>query len=349
MNIEDLAKNLKDKVGNEKEIVEEEEELSIKSSRTLGSKFKKAKKLKKQLLKRYNNTEIEKATDCSLFENEHGEFFYKREDIDSTLSCPKCDKKEFLTDLKLVHGIGPSRERKLKKRGFQTIEDLTRHDKWRSRAEETLKKLNDEELNQGFDLISKWKSSSNPMALKYSGFYKKEDFAILDIETMGLTAQPVILIGLGLPKKEETEFHQILLKDIDQELAALKSFYQKIKDKRAVLTFNGKSFDIPFLERRFNYYGENKSLEHAHFDLYHFSKRVWSNRLPNYKLSTIEREVIGIERKTDIPSSLVPEFYKTYREEKNPGPLIPILEHNRQDILSLSSILEELKEEMADG
>jgi uncharacterized protein YprB with RNaseH-like and TPR domain len=67
--------------------------------------------------------------------------------------------------------------------------------------------------------------------------------------------------------------------------------------------------------------------------------------LPNCKLTTIEKHLFGIEREDDIPSGLVPEFYKIYTKTNNIGPLIPIIEHNRQDIITLAKIFSKLHEE----
>ncbi len=53
-----------------------------------------------------------------------------------------------------------------------------------------------------------------------------------------------------------------------------------------------------------------------------------------------------MNRINDVPSSLVPEFYKTYLQTGNIGPLIPIVEHNQQDIITLALILSQLYEEI---
>jgi uncharacterized protein YprB with RNaseH-like and TPR domain len=33
---------------------------------------------------------------------------------------------------------------------------------------------------------------------------------------------------------------------------------------------------------------------------------------------------------------MVPEFYETYLRTQNCGPLVPIVDHNRQDVVSLA-------------
>lgn len=84
------------------------------------------------------------------------------------------------------------------------------------------------------------------------------------------------------------------------------------------------------------------NLDRHHLDLLHFSRRFWGQKLPNCRLNTIERHLFGMEREDDVPSALVPDFYLTYRKKNNIGPLIPIIEHNRQDIITLARILSKL-------
>ena len=68
----------------------------------------------------------------------------------------------------------------------------------------------------------------------------------------------------------------------------------------------------------------------------HFSRRRWKDTLPSLRLTALEKEILGICRNDDIPGALVPEFYEAYRRSGNCGPLVPILEHNRQDVISLA-------------
>ena len=68
--------------------------------------------------------------------------------------------------------------------------------------------------------------------------------------------------------------------------------------------------------------------------------------MPNCKLQTLEKHLFDFERVDDVPSSLVPSFYKTYNETGNIGPLIPIIEHNREDVVTLARILSRLHTEM---
>ena len=76
-----------------------------------------------------------------------------------------------------------------------------------------------------------------------------------------------------------------------------------------------------------------------HVDLMLFARNLWKDQIPNFKLQTIEKELFGIERVDDVPGQYIPDYYKTYLSKNNIGPMIPIIEHNRQDIVSLASFL----------
>ena len=73
-----------------------------------------------------------------------------------------------------------------------------------------------------------------------------------------------------------------------------------------------------------------------HFDVLHFSRRRWKDQFPSLRLSALEREVFGISRDDDVPGQMVPEFYERYLKTGNCGPLVPVIEHNRQDVVSLA-------------
>ncbi|MDP3563488.1 MAG: ribonuclease H-like domain-containing protein, partial [Methanoregula sp.] len=102
------------------------------------------------------------------------------------------------------------------------------------------------------------------------------------------------------------------------------------------VTFNGKAFDLPYVNDRLGYYGMDIPARIPHFDVLHFSRRHWKDRFPSMRLTALEREILHIHREDDIPGQMVPEFYETYLRTGNCGPLVPIVEHNRQDIISLA-------------
>lgn len=106
-----------------------------------------------------------------------------------------------------------------------------------------------------------------------------------------------------------------------------------------VVTYNGKSFDIPYLESRTAFYGGAFERPHHHVDLLHVSRRNAGQQVQDCRLTTIEQHLLGTQRSHDLPGSMVPEFYESYLQSGNPGPLVPIVEHNRKDVTSLAQLL----------
>jgi uncharacterized protein YprB with RNaseH-like and TPR domain len=67
--------------------------------------------------------------------------------------------------------------------------------------------------------------------------------------------------------------------------------------------------------------------------------------LPDARLLTIEKHIFGEDRADDVPGAMVPEFYESYLESGNPGPLVPVVEHNRKDMITLARLFAKLCEE----
>jgi uncharacterized protein YprB with RNaseH-like and TPR domain len=89
-------------------------------------------------------------------------------------------------------------------------------------------------------------------------------------------------------------------------------------------------------------------IDNTHFDMLHFARRRF-RELPDARLLTIEKHLIGESRCDDVPGAMVPEFYDYYLRTGNPGPLVPIVEHNRRDIVTLARLFARLCEEEAGG
>jgi uncharacterized protein len=101
----------------------------------------------------------------------------------------------------------------------------------------------------------------------------------------------------------------------------------------------GDVFDFPFIRERLAYYGltSQAQLDTPHFDVLHFARRALRGRLNNYRLETVEK-YLDINRGINIPGALVPEFYDSYQRTGNVGPLVAIVEHNKQDLVTLTQL-----------
>jgi len=255
-------------------------------------------------------------------------------------------RTEILGDLTLVRGIGKTTQARLKARGYQTLSDLGTHPRFRAHAHQVIQRLSAGDQADIMDLIGSRHAKSHPLVLGTAGFHEPEDFVFLDIETLGLFSRPIILFGVGRVGCGELVVHQYLLRDIGEEQAALIATCGHLSGGQAALvTFNGKSFDLPYIRDRLAYYGMGNDTRIPHFDVLHFSRRRWRDQIPSLRLCVLEQEVCGIHREEDIPGQMVPEFYETYLNTNNCGPLVPIIEHNKQDVVSLAMLFFRLLED----
>ena len=245
-------------------------------------------------------------------------------------------------DLKILPGIGIKTEQKLREEGYGNLEDLLEHPRYHKNAEEFLEKLQKSPL----DCIAQHYSSSHPNLIYSSSFRELDDLIFFDIETLGLKDVPVILIGMARIIDDKIKVTQYLATDLTDEKNMLHSFLQNINKETVFVSFNGRSFDLPYVMGRAHHHGIRKDLNLHHLDLLHFSRRTWGDHLPNCRLQTLEKHLFGMHRYEDVPSSQVPSFYKKYLKTGNIGPLIPIVEHNKLDVVTLARILSKLQEEI---
>jgi uncharacterized protein len=311
------------------------------NSVVLSSEYEQARQLLADLMCQYEGTPVETAFSGSDLTNSGGSCFTIR--TSHPLSLPVIDTPAFrddlMRDLTLVHGIGPSTQQRLKARGYKTLRDLTGHTRYRLAAGDVLDSLAGRNTMEIMDLIGTRHPKSHPLVLGTAAFHEPEDMVFIDIETMGLFSRPIILFGIGRYVRGELVIHQYLVRDIPEEEAALVATSGHLTgDNTALVTFNGKSFDLPYIQDRLAYYGMEIPSRIPHYDVLHFSRRRWKDQLPSHRLSALESEIFGISRQDDVPGQMVPEFYESYLRTGNCGPLVPIVEHNRQDVLSLAML-----------
>ena len=251
-------------------------------------------------------------------------------------------KVEVLSDFTLINGIGDKIEATLKK-DYKTLYDLADHPKYGAQATKIIKNI-DKNVESFLDVIPS-KPATRPTILKNAKCHDLNDFVVYDIETMGLSGVPIILFGMAFISEDEINTKQFFLRNLDEEYPALHYTLSELQNRKAIISFNGKSFDMSRTIERLDYYGlYNYKTPKIHYDLLHFSRKAWKEQLPNITLQTIEQHVFNYHRVDDVPSKSVPKFYKTYLETNNIGPLIPIIEHNKTDLVTTAKILNTLWE-----
>jgi uncharacterized protein YprB with RNaseH-like and TPR domain len=249
-------------------------------------------------------------------------------------------RKCLLGDLRLLPGVGPVTEKRLIGRGYRSIPDLRDHRRFGGVAGEFLRQLDEGGTGALAGWIARRYLRSHPVALAPCALHRRDELVFLDIETLGIFSRPIILLGIGRLAGSTLATSQYLVREISEEPAALNAALEDLLGEGAAyVSFNGKSFDIPYIGERAAYYGMPARLDRPHFDLLPFSRRRWGGTLPDCRLSTLEHHVLGVSRELDIPGSLVPEFYEAFLRTGNCGPLVPIVDHNRQDLVTLGHLL----------
>jgi uncharacterized protein YprB with RNaseH-like and TPR domain len=167
--------------------------------------------------------------------------------------------------------------------------------------------------------------------------------AFLDTETTGLaggTGTYVFLVGVGVFDKGQFTVHQFFMRDFDEEPAQLEAVGELLDHCEAVVSFNGRSFDLPLLETRFVMVRQRPHLTGApHLDLLPTSRAFWKYRLESCALSSLETELLGVRRtQEDVPGWLIPGLYVDYTRTGNAREMPRIFYHNAQDILSLVTL-----------
>ncbi len=167
--------------------------------------------------------------------------------------------------------------------------------------------------------------------------------AFVDTETTGLaggTGTYAFLVGVGRFEGDQFTLYQFFMRDYDEEPAQLSALGELFDDLEAVVSFNGKSFDMPLLETRFIMARQQPRLSEApHLDLLPPARRFWKYRLPSCALSTLETEVLGVARtQADVPGWLIPSLYADYARTGDAHEMPGIFYHNAQDILSLVTL-----------
>ena len=164
-----------------------------------------------------------------------------------------------------------------------------------------------------------------------------EDLLFCDIETTGLSsAEPLFLIGTMRFGAGEPRLQLFLARHPNEEKAILEAFGAQVRGKTLV-TFNGKSFDWPFIEGRAIRNLVRLPKPAGHYDLLFSARRRYRSQLPNCRLQTLEAGICKRGRRGDIPSSRIPDQYYDFLDRADaPGNgaslLAPVIFHCALDV-----------------
>jgi uncharacterized protein YprB with RNaseH-like and TPR domain len=213
----------------------------------------------------------------------------------------------------------------------------------------------------------------------------------VDVETTGLAGGAgsyAFLVGCGWFDGAVFRVRQFFLANFAAERGLLEGVAAAADAAGALVTYNGKSFDMPLMETRFALHRmETPFAELAHLDMLHPARRLWREggtgesglgtrdpwfvegsgaRAPgpgsraldpvsrphgagDCRLSALEWLVCGHRREDDVPGFEIPSRYFHYVRSGDARALEMVMEHNRLDLLALALVTARASQLLDDG
>ncbi len=166
-----------------------------------------------------------------------------------------------------------------------------------------------------------------------------EEVCFFDLETTGLSNSPLFLAGLMYIEDNRLFIDQFFARDYSEERFLLGFAEEFMKRFSALVTFNGRSFDIPFMIERMAMFGMDFEEPGQHVDLLPISRTIVGKNTPNHKLGTLETYVLGKRRIGDVPGARIPDIYHDFVRSGSAAGISGIIEHNRIDLVSMMRLI----------
>ncbi|HNZ03928.1 MAG TPA: ribonuclease H-like domain-containing protein [Myxococcota bacterium] len=225
--------------------------------------------------------------------------------------------------------------------GVRTVDALSDHARFGSTAARIERWISKGDVRRLSAQISMRGGAAHPLNLAVAAWYEPSDLLFIDIETGGLFGgSPVIVSGLAFvpfnagASGNKVQVRVLVATDPDAEADLIAQTASAIADHPVLVSFNGRSFDFPYICQRAAFYGTPVRSDPLHLDLLGYSRRLWRDTATNCRLSTLAAEILGMRREHDIPGSLVPWFYEMYLKDpaRNAGLVAAIAIHNSLDM-----------------
>lgn len=215
-------------------------------------------------------------------------------------------------------GIGPAKEQRLWDRGILT---------WKQALEASDPQSIGPGLLESIDRLDRedaaYFADRLPSAQQYRLFNTFKHTAVyLDIETTGLSPWDEITT-IALYDGNNVKYYV--------QGDNLEQFVADIEDYGLIITFNGKTFDLPFLRSRLGC-----ALDHAHIDL----RYVLAGLGFKGGLKKCEK-ALGIDRGDldGVDGSFAVILWHEYQKTGNPQALETLLAYNIEDVINLETLM----------
>jgi uncharacterized protein YprB with RNaseH-like and TPR domain len=186
----------------------------------------------------------------------------------------------------------------------------------------------------------------------------------VDLETTGLAGGAgtyAFLVGCAWFDGGTFRVRQFFLSSFSAERALLEAVAEMAAGIDAVVTYNGKTFDLPLIDTRFLMHRSTTPFAGTpHIDMLHPARRLWRaagddgidgdrSVQPGCRLSVLEQSICGHTREGDVPGFEIPGRYFHFVRSGDPRGLCAVLEHNRLDLLSLALLTSRAAQLLDDG
>ena len=172
-----------------------------------------------------------------------------------------------------------------------------------------------------------------------------------DLETTGLAGgagTQAFLVGTAVLEEGGIRVRQFLLPGFQHERALLAMVADWSTRAGTLVTFNGRTFDVPLIETRYLLHRLPFPLgEMPHLDMLHPARGLWKARPTiagpalddeSCRLSVLERHLAGYHRIGDVPGFEIPSRYFRFVRTGDVHGLEAVMEHNRIDLISLALV-----------
>jgi len=170
----------------------------------------------------------------------------------------------------------------------------------------------------------------------------REGLLFIDTETTGLaggTGTVAFVLGLSRMEGAFVRVRQYFLLKFGAEAAMLAHALDWIHGATHLVSFNGKSFDVPLLVTRYRLARLEDHLQKLpHIDLLHRTRAAFRRNWPDCRLQTAEQHLLALYRDNDTPGHLIPQMWTDFLRGGETRGLRGIVEHNCTDLLSLIAL-----------
>ncbi|MDA0270188.1 MAG: ribonuclease H-like domain-containing protein [Chloroflexi bacterium] len=181
------------------------------------------------------------------------------------------------------------------------------------------------------------------------------DLVFFDIETTGLggAGASVFMVATARVEAQALVVRQYVSPSPADEGALVDAVLGAIRaqDDPVLVTYNGRTFDAPFLDERATMHRRRGGLQSArHLDLLHTVRRGYRGMLPTNRLADVESLILGVTRpEFEVAGAEIPHWYFRFVRTGSMKYIDPILEHNAVDVVALAALVAHLHEGVTNG